>query len=196
MTDQNASPHVCSHRHSFSLDNIFRSLIQPPKKIVGPYIAEGDTVIDLGCGPGFFTLPMAELAGNAGHVIAVDLQSEMLAKIRKKLDGSPLKNRITLHRCRADSLNLDESVRADFVLAYYMIHETPDQPAFFKAIKKILKPGGKVLVVEPPFHVNKKAFSKSMEYAEKSGFTVLETPRRKGGLAMLLSVKPEPTLFA
>ncbi|MBT8330006.1 MAG: hypothetical protein KJN87_09895 [Desulfofustis sp.] len=54
--------HVCSHRHSCALDNFFRKLIQSPHRILSPFLCNGDTAIDLGCGPGFFTLPMAELA--------------------------------------------------------------------------------------------------------------------------------------
>ena len=57
---------VCSHSHSFFLDNFVRRLIQNPKRITGEYIREGDTVLDLGCGPGYFSINMATLTGTAG----------------------------------------------------------------------------------------------------------------------------------
>ncbi len=188
MADQATHNRVCSHRHSLSLDNIFRRLIQSPKRIVGPYINSGDTAIDLGCGPGFFTIPMAKMVGSAGNVIAIDLQPEMLEKIERKLKNSPLQSRVTLHKCEADSLALDSSIQADFILAFYMVHETPDQLAFLKQIRQHLKKEGKLLVVEPPFHVSDKAFAKSMETAQSAGFTVCDTPRRKGGKSMLLTI--------
>ena len=146
---------------------MFRRLIQSPKRIVGPYINSGDTVIDIGCGPGFFTIPMADMVGGDGSVIAIDLQPEMLEKIARKLRNSPLLSRVTLHNCGPDSLGLDSSIQADFILAYYMVHETPDQSAFLKQVRQHLKKQGRLLVVEPPFHVSKKAFAESMETAQR-----------------------------
>ena len=70
--------HICPHKFSFMLDNIFRRRLQHPRKIVGEYLRPGDTVIDLGCGPGFFTIDMAKVVGPTGKVIAVDLQRSML----------------------------------------------------------------------------------------------------------------------
>jgi len=66
---------VCSHTHSFFLDNFLRRLIQNPKKIVGEYIKKGDTIIDLGCGPGYFSIAMAKMVGDTGRVYSVDLQT-------------------------------------------------------------------------------------------------------------------------
>ena len=84
MYNKNFKGDVCSHSHSFFLDNFVRRLIQNPKRIIGEYIQKGDTIIDLGCGPGYFSIDMAELTGDTGKVIAVDLQKEMLAKVGKK----------------------------------------------------------------------------------------------------------------
>ncbi len=75
---------VCSHSHSIFLDNFFRRLFQHPKRIIGEYIKEGDTAIDLGCGPGFFSIDMAKMVGSTGKIIAVDLQKEMLEKVKEK----------------------------------------------------------------------------------------------------------------
>ena len=84
MYNKNYTGDVCSHDHSFFLDNFIRRLIQNPRKIVGEYIHNGDTVVDLGCGPGYFSIDMAKMVGESGHVIAVDLQPEMLEKVKKK----------------------------------------------------------------------------------------------------------------
>ena len=61
-----------------------RRLLQNPRKILSPFIKEGMTVLDLGCGPGFFSLDMAHMVGSAGRAIAVDLQQGMLIKLREK----------------------------------------------------------------------------------------------------------------
>ena len=191
MTTSTSENQVCSHHHSYALDNLFRRLIQSPKKIIGPYLTRGNTAIDLGCGPGFFTIPMAELVGSSGRVIAVDLQEEMLAKVRGKLAstkrGQSMTARITLHQCSEQEIGLDESVKADFILACYMVHETPDHYRFFQQVNRLLKPTGTFLVIEPPFHVSKKDFAKMLSIAEQTGLVIIDRPKGKGGKSALLA---------
>lgn len=192
MTTSVSQNQVCSHQHSFALDNFFRRLVQSPRRVIGPYLKSGDTAMDLGCGPGFFTLPMAELVGPSGTVIGVDLQQEMLARVKVKLAKVSERSNLAevlLHQCSEIDLGLDNSISADFVLAYYMVHETVDQRSFFQQVNKILKPTGRLLIVEPPFHVSKKQFSQSLRYAEQSDLAVIDRPKRKGGLSALLAVR-------
>ena len=192
MTTSVSQNHVCGHQHSFALDNFLRKLVQSPHRILRPHLKNGDTAIDLGCGPGFFTLPMAELVGSSGTVIGVDLQQEMLARVKAKLakvkDRSCLAD-VLLHQCSQVDLGLDDSIRADFVLAYYMVHETPDQNSFFQQVKKIVKSTGRILIVEPPFHVSRKQFRKTLKCAEHADLAVIERPKRKGGLSALLAAR-------
>jgi hypothetical protein len=56
-------------------------------------------------------------------------------------------------------------------------------------VKKIFKPSGIFLIVEPPFHVNRKQFAQTLRYAEQAGFAVIERPKRKGGISALLRVQ-------
>ncbi|RLB85573.1 MAG: SAM-dependent methyltransferase [Deltaproteobacteria bacterium] len=179
---------VCSHSHSFFLDNFFRRLIQHPKKIVGEYIKDGDTVIDLGCGPGYFSIDMAQMVGNSGKVYSVDLQKKMLETVEKKAEKKCLTDRIMLHNCPQNKIGLNRDLRADFILAFYMVHETPDPIKFLKEVKTLLKKGGAFLLVEPIFHVNKKHFHKITRDIKDIGFTVLDTPKKKGGRSLLLTV--------
>ncbi|NNK85219.1 MAG: SAM-dependent methyltransferase, partial [Desulfobacterales bacterium] len=65
---------VCPVERAGTLDNRFRRWLQNPQTILQPYIEAGMTVLDLGCGPGFFTLDMAQMVGQAGRVFACDLQ--------------------------------------------------------------------------------------------------------------------------
>jgi len=179
---------VCSHSHSFFLDNFFRRLFQNPKKIVGEYIKDGDTVIDLGCGPGFFSIDMARMVGNSGRVYSVDLQKEMLEKVEKKAFNLGLSKQIFLHHCLQEKIGLNDDVKADFILAYYMVHETPDHINFLKEVKSLLKSGGRFLLVEPIFHVSKDRFKKITKDIKALGFSILNTPSKKGGRSLLLSV--------
>ena len=59
MPDEN----ICPVRLAPYLDNPLRRLIHPPKKIIGPYLGQGDTSLDVGCGSGFFTRAMARMVG-------------------------------------------------------------------------------------------------------------------------------------
>jgi len=183
---------VCSHRHAPWLDNFFRKLVQSPAKVVGPYLKPGDTALDLGCGPGFFTIPMAELVGRSGTVIGIDLQKEMLEKLAKKADAanSPTAGMVVAHRCSQHSLELDPALQADFILACYMVHETVDQEAFFREVRNHLKASGRILVIEPPFHVTKKTFAKTIKAAEHAGLIFSGRPKRKGGFSALFAKAP------
>ena len=171
----NRKNHVCPVIISGTLDNIIRRWIQNPQKILGPYIKEGMIVLDMGCGPGFFSIDMAQMVGKTGQVIAADLQEGMLQKLRAKIKGTDLEDRITLHKCEENKICVSENV--DFVLLFYMVHEVPNVEAFFSEIVTILKPDGIVFMVEPPFHVTKKGFEKTIEKANNAGFTVVERPK-------------------
>ena len=166
---------VCPVERAGGLDNKIRRWVQNPQKILGPFLKEGMTALDLGCGPGFFSIDMAQMVGDSGRVIASDLQEGMLQKVRDKIKGTELGERIILHKCEENKLGVSENI--DFVLAFYMFHEVPNQEEFFNEIGSILKPNGQVLIVEPPFHVSKSAFDKIIRKARNAGFTIVEKPK-------------------
>jgi ubiquinone/menaquinone biosynthesis C-methylase UbiE len=185
LNDAKPNNRVCPHTIAFMLDNPLRRLIQNPARIVGPYIKPGDTVIDLGCGPGFLTIDMAKMVGPTGKVIAVDLQSQMLDHVRRKALKKNVSARMVYHQCGPHRLEL--STKADFCLAFYMVHETPEPDAFFKEIRTLLNPSGLFLIVEPRFHVKKGEFEDMVDLAEQNGFQVVDRPKRKGGHCVLLA---------
>ena len=166
---------VCPVERAGILDHRIRRWYQDPQKILRPYIEEGMTVLDIGCGPGFFSVDMAQMVGRSGRVIASDLQEGMLQKLRDKIQGTELEERITLHQCEEDKVGV--SVNVDFVLAFYMVHEVPNPKRFFEEIKSILKPDGQMLIVEPPFRVSKKAFEETIRKARDAGWKPVEGPK-------------------
>ncbi len=88
---------VCPVERAGTLDSSVRRWLHNPEKILKPYIHEGMAVLDIGCGPGAFTIDIAQMVGKSGRVIAADLQEGMLQKLREKIQGTALEERITLH---------------------------------------------------------------------------------------------------
>ena len=166
---------VCHVERAGSLDNKIRRWLQNPHKILKPYLKEGMTVLDLGCGPGFFSVDMAHMVGRSGRVIASDVQEGMLKKLGDKIKGTELKERIRPNKCEENKIGLSEKV--DFILAFYMVHEILDKKEFFNEIGSILKPNGQVFIVEPPFHVSKTGFEETIRKARDAGFTTVEKPK-------------------
>lgn len=167
--------HVCPVERAGSLDTRIRRWIQNPFKILSPYIKEGMTVLEVGCGPGFFTLDMAQMVGKSGRIIAADLQEGMLKILQNKIQGTEFEKRIALHKCEEQKIGVSEHV--DFVLLFYVIHELPNVENFFNEISAILNPGGQVFIVEPPFHVSKKAFKNTIQKANDVGLAFFERPK-------------------
>ncbi len=176
-------PHICPHQFAVFLDNWLRRLIQHPRKIVGPYIKPGDTVIDMGCGPGYFTIDMAKMVGSHGRVIAVDIQEKMLERVRKKAQRHGVAQQIDYLLIGAQESGL--SRQADFILAFYMIHETPDVQQSLKTFRRLLKENGIILAVEPKMHVKQPAFENMLFEAEKVGLTAIEFPKYMGSRSVV-----------
>lgn len=167
---------VCPVEQAGSLDNKLRRWLQNPQKILTPYIKEGMKVLDVGCGPGFFSIELAKMVGPNGKVFAADLQEGMLNKLRAKVSGSSLEQIIQTVKCEEEDINIAGPV--DFILAFYMVHEVPNKAGLFKSLKNILNENGALLVVEPKmFHVSKKEFEASMRIADQSGFKVSPGPK-------------------
>jgi ubiquinone/menaquinone biosynthesis C-methylase UbiE len=173
---ENERNRVCPVELASSLDSKIRRWFQDPQKILAPYIKDGMTALDIGCGPGFFSIELAKLVGETGKVIAADLQQGMLQKLQDKIKGSILEERIKLKKCEKDNINVSEAV--DFILTFYMVHEVPDKNTFFKQLYSVLKNQGQYLLVEPKlFHVSQKEFQSTITLAQNNGFESFPGPK-------------------
>ncbi len=165
---------VCSAQHAGWLSTPLRRLFHDPRRVLEGLVAPGDTAIDFGCGPGYFTLPLAEMVGPGGRVVAVDLQPAMLERVHERARAAGLAERITLQPCATDSLG--ELPAADAALAFWMVHEVPDVARFLGEVAAALKPGGRFLLVEPRGHVSAGAFAATIELAAAAGLRPMATP--------------------
>lgn len=158
---------VCPSFLSGAFNNKLRLLLHNPHSILGDYVKPGDIVADIGCGPGFFSLPLAEMVGEEGSVIALDVQKEMLDKLHLAAQNRNLQSRIRLHQCNENSLGIYEKV--DFALAFWMVHEVPNTKEFLDQVVTILKPEGLFLMVEPKVHTSYSTFQEEINLACSSG---------------------------
>lgn len=110
------------------------------------HIKEGDTVCDLGCGNGFYTIPLARLVGPRGRVVAVDIQREMLGLLKDQAAEEKITNIDLVLGTVVDPKLPPASI--DLVLLVDVYHEFSHPKQMLAAIRKSLKPKGRVALVE------------------------------------------------
>jgi ubiquinone/menaquinone biosynthesis C-methylase UbiE len=169
--------HVCPWWIGYLLASPLRRLWQDPARILGPLVAPGMTVLEPGCGMGFFTLAMARLVGPQGRVVAVDIQPKMLAGLQRRARRTGLLDRVELRLAGGEGLGVEDlEGRVDFVLAFAMIHELPENHPFFADAYRALRPGGRLLAAEPRGHVSEDGFASTLARATRAGFRVVPGP--------------------
>ncbi len=178
------SKHICPWWLAYSFDNPLRRFIHNPEKMLSPYAAMGMTVLDVGCGMGYFSIGLAKLVGDEGCVIAADVQPQMLNALEKRAENEGVADRIRIHRCEPDNLGVEAPV--DFILAFWMVHEVPDTGIFFRQIRLCLKAKGKLLIAEPMFHVSAQRFQEILDSAQASGLNLSGAPSIRFSRSALL----------
>ena len=189
MTTPRHNTHVCPWWLAYTFDNPIRRLLHNPQKLLRGLVKEGDTVIDIGCGMGHFSVGMAKLVGPTGRVISVDVQQEMLERVRTRAERQNLQDHFHLHRCQPDSLGVDEP--ADFVLAFWMVHEVPNRENFLAEVRNLLKPEARFLLVEPKLHVSAADFQKTVDLARAVGLKLCVEPHVSFSRAVLFSLNSD-----
>lgn len=178
---------VCPPFIGYFLLNPLRKLIENPRRIFGPFVRDGMTVLEPGCAMGFFTLPLARMVGPSGRVIALDIQDKMLSVLGKRAEKARLTDRIELRRIGLNGYGLEDLTgRVDFAAAIHVVHEIPDKATFFVEMWKALRPGGRLLLMEPRGHVSREEFERTQAIAEKAGFTDEDLRKKKGGRSISL----------
>jgi SAM-dependent methyltransferase len=130
--------------HSFLLNNPVRRLLQPPSKLLDLLeVRPSDTVVDFGCGPGFYT---TELARRTKAVVAMDVSPEMLKKAKQKAGEAGVVN-VRFVESDGRSLQLEDR-SADLVLLVTVYHEIKEHAEALREFGRTIKPGGRLVIVE------------------------------------------------
>ena len=128
----------------FAHDNPLRRLFSPPGRFIEPFVAAGQVAADLGCGPGFFTIALAERTGPEGKVYAVDSDDRAVRAVERKAGTRGLRN-IEARACSAADLSFILDGTVDFLLAHGLLcsMDPAGRDAAVGEIKRVLKPGGR-----------------------------------------------------
>lgn len=167
--------HVCPSWLYFTLSTHFRRWVHDPEKIFKAYVRQGHTAIDIGCGPGFFTLGLAGLVGIKGKVIAVDIQKESIDIVSKKIKGTRYEK--SVRPVFSDGSEISVKDKVDFALTFWMLHEVPDKKGILNQVKGLMKTGALYLLVEPIIHVSEKTFLEEVEMARACGMELIDSPK-------------------
>ncbi len=188
MPSQAENPRVCPWYIGYLLINPLRRFFQNPDAILSPYVRPGMTVLEIGPGMGYFSLPLARLVGAGGRLICVDLQQRMLGTLQKRAARAGLSERITPILASENSLSIDAFRHAvDFTLAFAVVHEVPDKSRLFREISESMKPGGKLLLSEPKGHVSPEEFEKTILTAEDRGLKFDTSVTIRQSLSVILT---------
>ena len=128
------------------MESRLRRWLMPPKKTLqGAGIKSGQTVLEVGCGTGFFTLPAAEMIGESGHLIAMDPLRVFVDRVKKKVLNAGLKN---VEVVRRDALNTGlENASIDVVLLFGVLpYPTLPLDKLLPEMHRILKVEGTLAV--------------------------------------------------
>jgi predicted methyltransferase len=151
---------------------------RPDQLLDALQISRGATVADIGSGTGYFTWRLAQRVGPAGKVLAVDVQSQMLDRTKAAVDRHKLKNVEYLLATDKDPRLPERAV--DLVFIAYAFHEFSDPEAIMAAVKRSLKPGGRVVILEyakesniaPASPLHKMSFEEIRREVEPMGFII------------------------
>ena len=126
-----------------------RAAWQKPDEVVRALALKGgETVCDIGAGPGYFSLRLAKAVGESGRVFAVDVDPRILDVLRKRLKDSGLRNLTPVLALDEDPLVPKKA--CDLIFIVDTFHHFPDPPAYLRRLGQTLKPGGRIVNID--FH--------------------------------------------
>ena len=149
------------------LDNTFTKTNRAAVIVEHLDVRPGMCVLDMGCGPGRLTIPLAKSVGTLGQVVAVDIQRGMLRRAEEKARQAGLSN-IQFLQAGAGEGKLAKD-HFDRVVLVTVLGEIPDRGAAMKEIFNVLKPGGILSVTEIIFDPHFQRRSTVTNLAQETG---------------------------
>jgi ubiquinone/menaquinone biosynthesis C-methylase UbiE len=129
--------------------SVIGKFLDPDKIIAQLDVNRGSTVVDFGCGPGYFSIPFAKIVGEEGHVYSLDILPQVLENVIGKAKNSGVSN-IIIKRVNFEKENGSklEANFADWIIMKDVLFQNQKKEVIIAEAYRILKPGGKIIVVE------------------------------------------------
>ena len=159
---------------SVFLDSGFRKRMQPPARIIADSgIRPGMKVLEVGCGSGAFTLDAARAAGANGKVYALDIQKDMLSRLRNKLAKPENKDIANIEMINRSAYELPfQEGSLDLIFTVSVFQEIPDKRKALSEMYRVLKPGGILAISEFMVDPDYPLISTTERMVTKAGFAL------------------------
>src|SRR5712692_5945948 len=109
-------------------------------------VSPGQTIADIGCGPGFFTVPAAIAVGPTGRVYAIDVAANLLDLVRTRAAAAGLAN-VETRQSPGLPIPLDDA-SADVTICGLVLHDLADPAPLVHELSRVTRPDGLIAVVE------------------------------------------------
>jgi SAM-dependent methyltransferase len=167
-------------KNARALLNPGRALLQPVAPTVQAFrLRPGDVALELGPGPGYFTVEAARTVGAGGRVICLDVQPGMIAALRGRLDEQGVTNARLLVGDATSLPFADHSV--DNVFLVTVLGEIPDRPRALAELRRVLRPGGALSIVESLTDCDYQFEDAVRDLCRATGFTPVDHQKQRLG---------------
>lgn len=154
-----------------------------PEIIQALGIRDGSSVADVGAGGGFFTVRLAREVGSAGHVYAVDITSDNVRKLRDRAKQEGLSQVEVIHGEADDPRLAQRSLDAALIINAY--HEMRSHQAVLRVVRRALKPGARLVIVEPIVESRRDDSRERQERSHEVGPRFVEADLRAAGFEVI-----------
>ena len=171
--------HTAGHLSNFSYkmieimhDNRLLPYFRDPYKLLEDAgLKRGQHVLEVGCGPGYFTIPAAKLVGAEGGVYAVDVHPRAIARVKEKIDANGVKHVTPMLANAAETDLPDDSI--DLAFLFGLRYIVGGLEGLLKELHRVLKPGGIL-----SFEKTRGSAEKMISEVEAAGFRYIQTKGR------------------
>lgn len=150
-------------KHLEKLDNPKRRSILPPDRTIEELnLQSGQVVADVGCGIGYFTVPLTKVVGSNGKIYAIDIEPLMVEETKKRVSEEQLNN-VEFVLSTENNFKIPDNI-ADVVFTSTVYHELETPKNFLDECRRVLKEKGELIILDwnrveeemgPPFHIRK-----------------------------------------
>lgn len=167
-----SSKGVFPYRWAFTLLIPLRNLFLSPKKLIQQMALNSEmTVLEVGPGPGYFSVPVAQFL-KKGKLVLADIQPEMLEKARKRIGKRNIRN-VEYRICDGKKFDLPDN-HFDRIFMVTVLGEVENRDQYLAEFYRMLKPGEMLSVSEQAGDPDKMKIAEIRELAEKHGFAFLQ----------------------